>query len=177
MNAPHAIRAVSPWLVLRAIVWSLAFAGTFIVYIPWAWFGAWRAPIEVSGVHAFFGLLAIAAGAAIVIACIVSFARHGRGTPAPMDAPRELVVQGPYRYVRNPMYLGAALAMFGEWVRVPSGPFATYIVFWFAAVGVLVVAYEEPTLSANFGESYARYTREVPRWIPRFDWGRKRPSP
>lgn len=167
MSAPHPSPTVSPWLVLRTITWSLAFAGTFIVWIPWAWYGAWRAPIAVSSVRAVVGLLAIAAGAALVIACIANFARHGGGTPAPMDAPRELVVQGPYRYVRNPMYLGAALAMLGEWLRVPSSPFATYIALWFAAVAVLVITYEEPTLRAKFGESYERYTQEVPRWIPR----------
>jgi protein-S-isoprenylcysteine O-methyltransferase Ste14 len=173
MSARHPSPTVSPWLVLRTTLWSLAFVGTFIVYMPWAWFGAWRAPLTDFGVRALLGLLAIAAGAALVIACIANFARHGRGTPAPMDAPRELVVRGPYRYVRNPMYLGAALAMLGEWLRVPTWPFAGYIALWFAAVSLLVVTYEEPTLRAKFGESYARYTRDVPRFIPRFG----RPSP
>ena len=168
MSAPTPPRSVSPWLLLRTIVWSLAFAGTFIVYLPWAWFGAWRAPIEWSDPRSLAGLVAIAMGAALVLSCIVEFARRGRGTPAPMDAPRELVVHGPYRYVRNPMYLGAVLALLGELVRTPVEGFAIYIVSWFAAISVLVVAYEEPTLRARFGESYERYTRHVPRWIPRF---------
>jgi protein-S-isoprenylcysteine O-methyltransferase Ste14 len=171
MSAALTSRSVTPWLVLRTILWSAAFAGTFLVYIPWAYYGAWRSPLTLDDPRMLTGLLVIALGAALVLACIVNFARHGRGTPAPMDAPRELVVHGPYRYVRNPMYLGGALAMLGELVRVPSWAFAGYIAFWFMAVGLLVLTYEEPTLRAKFGESYERYTREVPRWIPRF--GRK----
>lgn len=68
---------------------------------------------------------------------------------------------------RAPMYLGGALTMLGELIRVPSWAFAGYITFWFAVIWLLVVAYEEPTLRSRFGESYARYTRHVRRWIPR----------
>lgn len=167
MSAPQTTRPVSPWLVLRTIVWSLAFAGTVIVYVPWAYFGAWRAPIEPAAPRTWLALLALASGTALVVACIVEFARHGRGTPAPMDAPRELVVHGPYRYVRNPMYLGATLALLGQLALAPSRGFALYIAVWFAAISLVVVVYEEPTLRARFGESYSRYTTHVRRWIPR----------
>ena len=160
--------AVSAWLVLRSVVFSIAFAGTFIVYLPWAWFGAWRRPIAFGDLVAWLGFAAIAAGTSLVVACIVEFARRGRGTPAPMDAPRQLVVHGPYRYVRNPMYLGAVVALLGQLALAPSRGLAVYIAAWFAAISVLVVAYEEPTLRERFGVSYERYTRHVRRWIPRF---------
>jgi protein-S-isoprenylcysteine O-methyltransferase Ste14 len=168
MASPTPTRSVPAWLALRTSAWSLAFVGTFIWYLPWAWFGAWHAPIDPAEPRQLLGLVSIAAGALLVTACIVEFARRGRGTPAPMDAPRQLVVHGPYRYVRNPMYLGAMLVMLGELVREPSRAFAIYIVSWFAAISVLVLAYEEPTLRARFGDSYERYTRHVRRWFPRF---------
>lgn len=160
-------RTATPWLVLRTILWSTAFAGTFLVYIPWAFYGAWRSPLAFGEPRMLAGLVVVALGAALVLACIFNFARHGRGTPAPMDAPRQLVVHGPYRHVRNPMYLGGALTMLGELIRVPSWAFAGYIAFWFAVIWWLVVGYEEPTLRSRFGEAYARYTRHVRRWIPR----------
>ena len=168
-----AARTVSPWLALRAIVWSLAFAGTFLVYLPWAWFGAWRAPIDLAAPRAWLGAASFAAGTLTVIACIVEFARRGRGTPAPMDAPRELVVHGPYRHVRNPMYLGAVLVLLGELAFAPSWGFATYIATWFGAIWLLVVTYEEPTLRERFGESYERYARHVRRWVPRLKRSRE----
>src|SRR5471032_793934 len=55
----------------------------------------------------------VVAGAALVLSCVCLFVLRGRGTPAPFDAPREFVAVGPYRYVRNPMYVGAYAALAG----------------------------------------------------------------
>jgi len=159
---------VSPWLVLRATVWSLLFAGTVVGYVPWRFFGVWRAPIRFASPVHILGLAALVVGTYLMFACIREFARRGRGTPAPMDPPRELVVHGPYRYVRNPMYLGATLALIGELLLAFSPAFLGYAITWFVAVSLLVVAYEEPTLREKFGESYVRYTRRVRRWLPSF---------
>lgn len=168
MAATNATRPVSAWVVLRAIFWSLVFVGFFILWIPGRGFGVWQALAWPPSARAWVGLLLIAAGMALATACIAAFARHGGGTPAPMDAPRELVVRGPYRYVRNPMYIGATFALLGQLVIAPAWDLLAYIVLWFAAVAVVVVSYEEPTLHARFGDSYWRYKTHVRRWLPRF---------
>ena len=114
------------------------------------------------------GLLCVAVGAALLAACIWEFARRGRGTLSPVDPPKQLVVRGLYRYVRNPMYLSVTLIVLGELVLTRSRGLLLYWAVWFVAVNLFVLAYEEPTLRAQFGDSYERYTREVGRWMPRF---------
>src|SRR5262249_22987777 len=65
------------------------------------------------GAAQFAGLVVVIVGGAVALWCVLAFATLGRGTPAPFDPPRRLVVRGPYRLVRNPMYLGAAVALLG----------------------------------------------------------------
>ena len=114
------------------------------------------------------GLLCIGLGAALLAACIVEFARSGRGTLAPVDPPRELVVRGLYRYVRNPMYLSVTTIILGELLLTGSRALVVYWMIWFAAVNLFVSGYEEPTLRRRFGASYDRYTQRVGRWLPTF---------
>jgi protein-S-isoprenylcysteine O-methyltransferase Ste14 len=90
-----------------------------------------------------------------------------RGTPAPIDAPKELVVKGPYRYVRNPMYVGVLLAILGEAVYYETLLLVVYAAAAFLVVHTFVTTYEEPTLQRLFGEAYGRYRRRVGRWVPR----------
>lgn len=113
------------------------------------------------------GYLLIALGAAVYTSTVWHFARIGRGTPAPIDPPKKLVVTGLHRYVRNPMYLGVLLALVGELLLFPSRRFLIYIAFFFTAVNIFVLVYEEPVLKQQFGEAYDEYRRAVPRWIPR----------
>jgi protein-S-isoprenylcysteine O-methyltransferase Ste14 len=153
-------------LALRSLLWTLLLPGFFAGYAPWRYFGladvdfSWRDPMHV------IGAVLVASGAALLIACIVEFARSGRGTLSPADPPKELVVQGLYRYVRNPMYLSVTTIVFGEILLTKSAALFVYWVIWFACVNLFVMAYEEPTLRRQFGESYERYTREVGRWTP-----------
>jgi protein-S-isoprenylcysteine O-methyltransferase Ste14 len=109
----------------------------------------------------------ILAGAALLVACIVEFARSGRGTLSPVDPPTHLVVRGLYRYVRNPMYLSVTAILLGEVMLTRSGALALYWLIWFVVVNAFVIGYEEPTLRVQFGESYDEYVRTVGRWIPR----------
>jgi protein-S-isoprenylcysteine O-methyltransferase Ste14 len=154
-------------VALRALVWSTLFAGTVAVYIPWRFFGVTPAGIRPATFSTIVATIVLAAGVGVMLACISEFVTRGRGTPAPMDAPRALVVHGPYRIVRNPMYLGMVLTLLGELGLAPSWAFAVYIVGWFTMIHLLVVLYEEPTLRRKFGAAYERYTREVGRWWPR----------
>jgi protein-S-isoprenylcysteine O-methyltransferase Ste14 len=159
-------RRVSPWVALRAVVWSSLFVGTVAVYLP-SLFGFDARAIQLDQPSHLLGLLLMAAGGALAIACIVEFVRSGHGTPMPVDAPRRLVARGPYRIVRNPMYTGVAGVLAGQLVIDWSPAFLGYALTWLLLMHLLVVLYEEPTLQERFGDSYERYTRQVPRWIPR----------
>lgn len=156
------------WLAIRSITWTVLLPGLFAGYLPWRFFGLAHVQLNLqNSVHAL-GLLAIGLGALLLGTCIWEFARSGRGTLAPVDPPRELVVRGLYRHVRNPMYLSVTLIVLGELLLTRSRPLLVYWVFWFSAVNLFVIGYEEPTLRRRFGTAYERYTQDVGRWLPRF---------
>lgn len=121
-------------------------------------------PLDL-GVFRFIGLAPIASGAIIYIWCAWDFGRHGKGTPAPIDPPRYLVVKGLYKLTRNPMYVGVWLALVGEAVLFESANLIIYALFVLFAFHLRVVYYEEPVLRQSFGESFEKYCRAVPRWI------------
>jgi len=100
---------------------------------------------------------------------IDSFVRFARslGTPAPIAPTERLVVDGWYRYVRNPMYVAVVSIIMGQALLFGSWPAFAWGVMVFVAVHLFVVAYEEPTLSGQFGDEYARYRENVGRWVPR----------
>lgn len=106
-------------------------------------------------------------GAILVLACAGVFISSGRGTPAIFDAPRAFVASGPYKYVRNPMYIGGLMLLigFGFYERSVSILFLTLLLF--LLVHMFVLFYEEPTLTRKFGSSYQDYCNAVRRWIPR----------
>ncbi|HSP33803.1 MAG TPA: isoprenylcysteine carboxylmethyltransferase family protein, partial [Thermoanaerobaculia bacterium] len=106
----------------------------------------------------------VVAGIAILLLCVWDFFAVGRGTLAPVDPPRRLVVRGLYRYTRNPMYNGVLLALIGEAWLFRSAPILIYVAAVFAAVHLFVVLYEEPVLTRRFGDEYRAYRAAVPRW-------------
>ena len=113
------------------------------------------------------GAILVFVGATLGLACAGIFISRGRGTPALFDAPRAFVAIGPYKYVRNPMYIGGLMLLigFGFYERSISILFLALLLF--LLVHLLVLFYEEPTLARTFGSSYQEYRRVVPRWIPR----------
>jgi protein-S-isoprenylcysteine O-methyltransferase Ste14 len=113
------------------------------------------------------GIVLGAAGGALALWCILAFAVIGKGTPAPFDPPRRLVIRGPYRYLRNPMYLGAALALLGAALFYRSLPLLGYVGGFLLVTHGFVVWYEEPTLGRLFGAEYQAYRSGVRRWLPR----------
>ena len=164
------------WAALRTVVVGTVFIATFAVWLPWRTGMLredWRS--DISG-QEWFGLLPLVAGTAIVLWCAFAFAFVGRGTPAPFDPPRRLVVVGLYRYVRNPMYLGLALILAGEWILVGALSFAAvwYPVLLFIAIFLFVVTYEEPALRNKFNGDYVEFCQNVPRWFPRMKQGKRR---
>jgi protein-S-isoprenylcysteine O-methyltransferase Ste14 len=113
------------------------------------------------------GIACIALGAPIALSCIITFVVKGRGTTAPFDAPSQLVAAGPYRWLRNPMYLGAGLVVVGYGFYVHSLSVLLLAAAMWIAVHLFVFFYEEPTLRAKFNGSYENYCRKVSRWLPR----------
>ena len=154
-------------LTLSSLLWTILLPGVVAGYVPWAFFGVRDASVDLANPLQLLGLLFILAGAALLVACIVEFARSGRGTLSPIDPPKHLVVRGLSRYVRNPMYLSVTVILLGEVMLTRSGALALYWLIWFVVVNAFVIGYEEPTLRVQFGASYDEYMRTVARWIPR----------
>jgi len=108
-------------------------------------------------------------GFAVAFRCIWDFGHTGHGTPAPVAPPKELVVVGFYRYVRNPMYLGFFVGWIGLWIIFGHANPILIVVACGVVLGVhlFVVFYEEPTLRKKFGTDYEFFCQNVHRWIPR----------
>jgi protein-S-isoprenylcysteine O-methyltransferase Ste14 len=153
-------------LALRSLLWTFLLPGVVAGYVPWRYFGLSTARIAWSDPLGLIGLALSAGGILLLAACIVEFARSGRGTLSPVDPPRHLVVRGLYRYVRNPMYLAVTLILLGEAALLRSRDLAMYWACFFAAANLFVIGYEEPYLRSRFGASYDAYSRQVGRWMP-----------
>ncbi len=99
------------------------------------------------------------------------FATDGRGTLAPWDPPRLLVVNGPYQYVRNPMISGVLFVVIGEALILLSMAHAAWAAFFLAVNVVYIRFVEEPQLARRFGPGYDIYRESVPRFVPRLSPG------
>jgi len=112
-------------------------------------------------------LILAVVGLAMVVWVSVAFVRHGKGTPVPLEPPREFVAAGLYRFVRNPMYFGALLAVFAEAVFFRSPWLLLYAALLWLALHTFTILAEEPQLEGRFGDLYRDYKAKTPRWIPR----------
>ena len=144
--APGSATVLAPYLILS-------------LFDPWL-------PFEI-GFLRYAGWILIFLGAFFYFWTVWDFAVAGRGTPAPMDPPKKLVVRGLYRYVRNPMYLGVCSILFGETLLFSSPLLLVYTFLVFLSFHIFVVAYEEPKLNKTFGDAYRDYCDSVPRWTLR----------
>jgi protein-S-isoprenylcysteine O-methyltransferase Ste14 len=157
--------ALALWL--KSLLNALLFFGIFMVALPYA--AHWLLPLalplprwlRVVGGGVFF-----VGGLVLWISCLDVFSRRGHGTPFPLDAPRHLVITGPYRAVRNPIMVGELAVIWGEALF-----FSSLAVFIYAAVATLaghlaVIYVEEPEVRERFGEQYEAYCRHVSRWLP-----------
>jgi protein-S-isoprenylcysteine O-methyltransferase Ste14 len=150
---------------LRSFLFLIAAPGMVAGYIPLALLQ--RGPQIQTGFFAYLAFPLWLAGGVILLWSFWNFFRQGRGTPAPIDPPKELVAAGFYRYVRNPMYIGILLILMGYFLWFGFLSLLVYTAFAFLATHLFVVLYEEPTLKRKFGAAYEEYLRRVPRWIPR----------
>lgn len=139
--------------VVRTLIVGVIFLSIWLYWLP-LWFAhlertdltprnAWAWPI--------FG-----AGFALTFWCAMEFALRGRGTPAPFDPPRRLVITGLYRWVRNPMYVTMAVMLIGEALLLSQiwRGMAAMIALLAIAVSVMVMRKEEPDLRRLFGADY-----------------------
>lgn len=155
------------FVLMRALTYATVFIGFLLVFLPGQllrWSGIAR-PSAI-GIAQIAGASLAILGGALACWCILTFVVTGRGTPAPFDPPRRLVVSGPYRFVRNPMYLGAVLVLGGAGVYYASVWLIGYALVFLGATHLFVRGYEEPALRASFGEEYAAYCRRTRRWWP-----------
>src|SRR5229473_2029942 len=140
-------------VLFRALTYATLFIGLLLVFVP----DRILAPAGIvrpatTGLLQILAMLVIVAGAALAIASILTFAFIGKGTPAPFDPPRRLVVTGPYRWVRNPMYIGMGIALIGEAIVFPhlTRTILVMTALLWLAVSLFIVAYEEPVLRRMF---------------------------
>lgn len=155
-------------LLFRGLLFTVVVPGVGGVWIPWS-------ILTRAGVAkpvAWLAVSFIVVGVALYFMCLWVFAIVGRGTPGPWDAPREFVAVGPYRWVRNPIYIAALLVVVGEACLFLSLPLLEYAAAMAIIFHLFVVGYEEPTLRRSFGQVYVEYLKTVPRWIPRLPQSR-----
>lgn len=142
---------------------------------PPAWF--FTAIAAMVGLHIFLpgpvvapdpwtllGLLPIGAGVGLNIGAVAAFRRRATTTD-PYGEPHALVVDGPYRHTRNPMYLGGVLILAGFAVLLGSAiSFAIPPLYAALAAGRFIPP-EERKLRAAFGPEWQRYRTSVRRWL------------
>lgn len=156
------------FVLARAATYSALFIALLLVFLPSRILSS-TAVTEPAAIGAWqvAGMLLGVSGGALALACILTFVFVGKGTPAAFDPPRQLVVQGPYRIVRNPMYLSAGLPLVGAAFFYQSIPLLVYAAAFLLTSHLFVVLYEEPTLRRMFDGDYERYCRRVGRWWPK----------
>jgi protein-S-isoprenylcysteine O-methyltransferase Ste14 len=156
-------RSLGP--LLKTFVFTVFVPGTVAGYVPWR---LRRGAAPVTGAEEWAAIAVIVIGIAIYLyTAFWGFALIGGGTPAPIAPTKILVVKGLHHYVRNPMYIGVALAILGQAWLFHSRRIAIYLACFWLIAHLFVLFYEEPTLRKQFGEEYDRYRETVPRWIPK----------
>lgn len=159
-------------LAARAVLQMICFAaltlgvlsGTILALTG----GSWSALTDGSTRVLLLQLQGVAVPALFGVSALQEFVERGHGTPLPFDAPRRLVITGPYAYVANPMQL-AAVVMLVAWGGVLHS-------WWIALAGVMSWIYgagvarmdEGVDLERRFGDAWVRYRRTVRNWVPRW---------
>ena len=162
--------APSSWNLFKTALQVVFFWGVFLFVLP---------PLVVAasaraGIGAGPSAATRAAGSIIFLLAsglglgsAYAIATQGDGTPLPIDAPRRLVIRGPYAYVRNPMAVAGMAQGIGVALWHGSWPVAAYVAAGGLVWHVVVRPIEEADLAQRFGSAFARYRNDVPLWWPR----------
>lgn len=155
------------FITLRALLYMTG----FIILWGWIALGSRRYDqslgVILPGWMGILGAVLMMTGGVFVLACAGVFAVYGRGTPALFDPPREFVAFGPYKYTRNPMYIGGVTILVGFSLYHRSVSMVLFSLLLFLLFHLFVVFIEEPGLERRFGQSYRAYKETTNRWIPR----------
>ena len=153
--------------IVVAHMYAVLVVGTFLGLIPWgviALLGYGNLGLGTAAVVA--GVALAVGGAALSYSCMIVFVWRGRGTAFPTDPPKTFVAVGPYRYVRNPMYIGNLILGLGVGLALQSATYLGYVVVLAVACHLYIVLSEEPGLRVRFGDSYREYCSRIHRWLP-----------
>jgi len=153
---------------LGSVIFFLVAPAMIAGVVPW-WMTRWRTRASLLDVLPLkiVGVILIGCGLAALLDSFARFALQGIGTPAPAFPTRHLVVTGLYRYVRNPIYVAVVALIIGQAFLFAGIGLLIYGVLFWIGFHLFVVGYEEPTLRRTFGQEYASYCANVPRWLPR----------
>lgn len=158
---------------LRMTAYTFAFLGMMLVVLPAAFYQLDRFVPAVHidiGAGWWVGLAWFVASLLGYIYVSMQLTIRGQGPFVEFDPPKKLVVEGPYRYSRNPVVFMLMSTLFGEALALSStGILLMFIVFCILG-SIQVVQFEEPLLRQRYGDEYVDYCRRVPRWFPR--WSR-----
>jgi len=155
------------WIALRSIVYATLFLAAWGSVALLCRALDKHVPVRIPGWLVAPGAALFLVGAALSLTTVAYFIFEGRGTPALFDPPRKFVPHGPYRLVRNPMYVGGVAMLLGLGLYLTSVAMAIFALVAFLLIHTFVVFAEEPGLRRRFGQEYQEYCQSVPRWIPR----------
>jgi protein-S-isoprenylcysteine O-methyltransferase Ste14 len=153
------------WRLTKTAAFSVLVPGTVGLLVPYLLRNSAGNRIIFPSLQHVLGGMLLFVGVAIYLWCARDFVVNGLGTPAPIDAPKLLVIQGLYRFTRNPMYVGVAAMIAGQAIHRGSRAIAIYLCVVITLFNLFVLLYEEPALRREFGEQYEQYCRTVPRWL------------
>lgn len=155
------------FVLVRGLTYAVIFIGLVLVFLPASILSsAGVVRPAIIGATQIAGMILVPVGVALALWCVLTFAIVGKGTPAPFDPPRRLVVSGPYQFVRNPMYIGAGLAVAGTALYYGSSGLWLFTAVFLLIIHLFIIGYEEPTLRRTFGPDYEAYTHHVRRYWP-----------
>jgi protein-S-isoprenylcysteine O-methyltransferase Ste14 len=150
-------------LLVRALVAFVALPGVVAFLVPWAVIASDRSAsvVTLNG----WGAVPFALGTGLLLACVREFYVAGHGTLAPWSPPVALVVSGPYRWSRNPMYVAVLLVLAGWAIGFRSATLGIYAGAVLVAFQLRIVLHEEPWLARTFGNDWVPYRERVRRWL------------
>jgi protein-S-isoprenylcysteine O-methyltransferase Ste14 len=158
-KSPSLLLHIRDWLALPFVVTVilpilLYQIGAHIIQVP-------PAAFKIVGAIVYFS------GLSMQLYTTSLFWKYAQGTLAPWQPTQKLVIRGPYRYCRNPMITGVVAMLLGEALFFNALGIMIWACFFIIMNTMYFIFKEEPSMLARFGNAYAEYKKQVPRWIPR----------